>query len=206
MVRAFAARAVSLTELDSLISSLSYPSLERRLSAMRQLELVEAEQTDGRRTWYRPSVWLRQAVGPLVVASRWEQRHLVGDAPPVTNRDVETAFLLILPLLHLPEPATGTCRLAVQIRGGAARRLVGATAELRAGRVVACRTSLKGIPDAWAHGPTEAWLSAVARGEARCLECGGNGAIYEGMIVAFHEVLRPASLPNQHARRNCTLH
>ena len=50
MMRALAARPLSLTELDSLISDLSYPALERRLSSMRIAGLVEAQPSQrGRR-------------------------------------------------------------------------------------------------------------------------------------------------------------
>jgi hypothetical protein len=46
MLRALAARPLSLTELDGLIGGLSYPSIERRLSAMhaaRQVEPLEGQ-------------------------------------------------------------------------------------------------------------------------------------------------------------------
>ncbi len=42
MLRALAAGSLSLTELDRLIGALSYPSLERRLVAMRLAGLVGA--------------------------------------------------------------------------------------------------------------------------------------------------------------------
>jgi len=42
MLRALAAGPLSLTELDRVIATLSYPSLERRLTAMRLVSLVEA--------------------------------------------------------------------------------------------------------------------------------------------------------------------
>ena len=47
MMRALAARPMSLTELDSGITELSYPALERRLSSMRIAGLVEAQRERG---------------------------------------------------------------------------------------------------------------------------------------------------------------
>ena len=47
MMRALAARSLSLTELDGLISDFSYPALERRLSSMRMAGLVEAQPPAG---------------------------------------------------------------------------------------------------------------------------------------------------------------
>ena len=47
MMRALAARPLSLTELDGIIADLSYPALERRLSSMRMAGLVEAAAEQG---------------------------------------------------------------------------------------------------------------------------------------------------------------
>ena len=47
MMGALAARPLSLTELESLISGLRYPALERWLSSMRIAGLVEAEPSTG---------------------------------------------------------------------------------------------------------------------------------------------------------------
>ena len=43
VVRAVAAKSFSLTELNMLIPKISYPSLERRLNAMRLVKLIEAQ-------------------------------------------------------------------------------------------------------------------------------------------------------------------
>ena len=78
MLRAFAARPLSLTQLDRLIGALSYPALERRLSALRAMGLVEPV-PNGDRAPYAVSRWGREAVGPLspphaLSASIWRTR------------------------------------------------------------------------------------------------------------------------------------
>lgn len=63
VLQALAKRPCSLVELDNLIAGLSYPSLERRLSAMRTTGLVEAEShVRDDATPYAITAWARQAV------------------------------------------------------------------------------------------------------------------------------------------------
>jgi DNA-binding HxlR family transcriptional regulator len=88
MMRALAARPLSLTELDRLISDLSYPALERRLCSMRLAGLVEAQPSVGAGTPYALSDWARRGIGPLVAAGHCEHRHISPEAAPVTQIDV----------------------------------------------------------------------------------------------------------------------
>ena len=53
IIRALAAKPLSLTDLNRLIPRISYPSLERRLGALRLADLVEPHPGDGRGTPYR---------------------------------------------------------------------------------------------------------------------------------------------------------
>ncbi len=185
VVRALATRPLSLTELDNVISSLNYPSLERRLTTMRQLGLVEATSSPGRSTPYRATDWLRRAVAPLITATRWEHQHRREEAPRVTTRDIEAALLLSLPLLQLPSRLSGSCRIGVQVKSG----LVGVMVQVTDGRVSACSTDLDGYPDAWALGSTAAWLSAVvARGPGQ-LELGGDSALATELIDGLHDAV-----------------
>lgn len=71
IVRALATRPLSLTELNSLIPRISYPSLERRLTAMRQVNLLETQSTHGRTTPYEVTEWLRRAIAAI----GWERRY-----------------------------------------------------------------------------------------------------------------------------------
>lgn len=76
IVSALTSRPCSLTELDGAIAGLSYPALERRLSALRRFGLVEAVSASGRGTPFAASEWLRVANEPLQAAARWELRWL----------------------------------------------------------------------------------------------------------------------------------
>ena len=189
IVRALAARPLSLTELDRLILGMTYPSLERRLSAMRLLRMVEPVPGAGRSTPYTATDWLRRAIAPLATAARWEQAHRQAEAPPITNRDIEASFLLTLPLLHLPDGVSGTCRLAVEVESSGRHGLVGVIARAEDGAIVASTTDLKGTPDAWVLGPAAAWFSAVIERDARKLKLGGKGRLGSSLVEGLNEAL-----------------
>jgi DNA-binding HxlR family transcriptional regulator len=170
IMRALAARPLSLGELDRLIASVSYPSLQRRLGAMRLVGQVEKR--PGRESPYVVTDWLRRAIAPLAAAARWERRHMREQASPITSHDAEAGFLLSLPLLRLSEGLSGSCRLVVEVVDG--KRLAGALAEVDHGAVVSCTSRLNGASAAWAVGPATAWLHAVLDGDSTTLELGGD--------------------------------
>ena len=188
IVRALAVRPLTLTELDSVITAVSYPSLERRLTAMRLAGLVEVHPSDSRGTPCGATDWLRQGVGPLIAASRWERHHARETTAPIGALDAETAFLLVVPTVRLSASVSGSCRMAVEIGKGARRALAGVTVEVRDGAVIACSTDLQGHPDAWALGPSAAWLEAVFAPTARHVTLGGDcglaRALVEGAVGA----------------------
>jgi DNA-binding HxlR family transcriptional regulator len=198
MLRALAAGALSLTELDRIIASLSYPSLERRLSAMRLAGLVEPRPGNGRGTPYAVTEWARGGVAPLATAARWEQRHMAAAAAPIARLDVEAAFLLTAPLLTLPADLSGACRMAAEMPNGKARRLAGVTIAVERGSVVSCATDLSTGADAWALGVPTAWLSAVVEQDAERLELGGDRRLARLLVESLHGALfdaRPERRP-----------
>jgi DNA-binding HxlR family transcriptional regulator len=75
MLRALAIRPLTLTALDSIVTNLNYPALERRLTALRLAGLVEPASGNGAGTPYALTRWLRRGVAPLAAASRWERRN-----------------------------------------------------------------------------------------------------------------------------------
>jgi DNA-binding HxlR family transcriptional regulator len=188
MVRALSSRPLSLTELDRVIVAFSYPSLERRLSSMRLLGMVEAIPGSRRNTPYAVTAWLRGAIVPLVAAARWERQWLRETAAAITNRDVEAAFLLALPLLRLPADVSGTCRLAVRAGDARADGVAGVVARVQDGAIVSCVAGLDGSTDAWAFGRASGWCSAVIGGDASALELGGE----PGLAAELVEELRCA--------------
>lgn len=189
MLRALAARPLALTELDKLISALSYPSLERRLAAMRVAGQVEPLPSKARVTPYAVTDWLRRAMAPLAAAARWEMRHLDDSAAPVGSRDTETSLLLVAPLLRLPSTLSGSCRLVVDIGRGDRRRLAGVMVAADRGRISSCTTRLEGNPDAWVGGPFGAWLGGMIDLDHRRLEIGGDGALAVGLLEGLHRAL-----------------
>jgi len=184
IVRALAAKPLSLTELDGMIASLSYPSLERRLAAMRLAGQIEARPSRSRATPYAVTDWLREGVAPLAIASRWERRFNGSHSLPVGRLDVETAFLLTVPRISLPNDLSGACRLGVEMRNGK-RPLAGAFVTVDGGRIASCSTRLQGEATAWGLGSVSAWLDATIDEDLGGLELGGDCALAQGLIEAL---------------------
>ena len=182
MLRALAARPLSLTELDRVITPLSYPALERRLSAMRLAGQIEACTGNGKGTPYAVTGWLRQGIAPLTAAARWERRRLPDETSPIRRVDTEAFFLLALPLLRLPSELSGCCRLGVEMSNGKERRLIGAMAQVDEGKVVSCTVRLQGNADAWITGSTSSWFHAIIDSDTDGLELGGDQRLARALL------------------------
>jgi DNA-binding HxlR family transcriptional regulator len=174
VLRALAARPLTLTELNALIKSVNYPSLERRLAAMRFAGLVAHGSSGPKGTPYAITQWLRLGVAPLVLAANWEARHLQSRAASLSTRDAEAIFLLSVPLMSLPGDLSGSFRFAMELRSDSDRRLAGVRGQTSEGRVSALTSQLNGDAEATAVGPPGAWLSALCSGDAESLELGGD--------------------------------
>ncbi|MFT3864762.1 MAG: winged helix-turn-helix transcriptional regulator [Solirubrobacterales bacterium] len=150
IIRALATTPLSLTQLSRLIQAINYPSLERRISAMRLTGQIACADGAGRKRPYVATTWLRRAVAPLMSAMAWERGVAGLEAPPATGIDVEAMFLLTLPLLRLDSGLRGRMRMTVDLRGreGSARQ-AGVLARIEGGRVVACSSRLEGPADSW---------------------------------------------------------
>lgn len=189
ILRALAAGPLSLTELDQVIGSLSYPSLERRMAAMRLAGQVEARPNMTKGTPYAVTRWLRRGIAPIAVATRWEQRHLPETAPPPTRIDAEAIFMLTAPLLSLASDVSGACRMAVELPNGGKPTLAGVLIDAREGRIASCRTQLRGSSDAWASGSATAWLGALVDADSDGLELGGDGWLARSFLLSLHKAL-----------------
>jgi len=194
LLRALAAKPLSVADLDSLIASFNYPSLERRIAAMRHAGQVEACPASGRETPYAVTTWLRRGVAPLLAAIRWERLHLAESSPPVAGLDVEAAFLLAMPLLRLDQELSGRCRLAVELPSGGEGRVAGVVAGLEEGSVASCTSRLDGTADAWASGSVGAWFRALIDHDGESLELGGDGRLARTLIAGLHKALFAPSL------------
>jgi DNA-binding HxlR family transcriptional regulator len=185
IVRALAARPLSLTQLDGLLPRLSYPSLERRLTAMRQVNLLDANSAPGLASPYHARGWLREAVAPVIAAGGWERKFAPDRTPDVRRLDVEAALLLAIPLVELAPRLSGKCRLAVEVHDGTAPILAGVVVTVEHGAVMSCSPNLDNDAEAWASGSPLAWLrqlDGAARGD---LEIGGKRHLAAAIVSAL---------------------
>jgi len=191
IIRALAARPLTLTELDKLIDNCTYPALERRLSAMRLAGQVELGASNGRKgRQYTVSPWLRHAIGPLSVAARCERRHMAHATAPIARIDVEAAFLLVAPTILLGEDSNGTCQVAVEAgRGDAGRPWAGAQLTLEKGAVTSCVARIEAQPESWVLGPATAWLDAVIGRDPERLSFGGDAELGRDVVEGLHDAL-----------------
>ncbi len=193
IVRALASRSFTLTELNMLIPRISYPSLERRLGAMRLCKLIEPKPGNGRGVPYEATDWLRHAVLPITAAVAWEQRFLPEPEAKISGNDAEAAFLLALPLVSLKSEISGKCRLSVEIRGGAEPVFAGVVVSVEEGQIVSCTALLKGAVDAGASGTPAAWIRQVAGATEPQLEMNGDFALARAAVEAIQGLsLAPA--------------
>lgn len=190
VVRALAAKPLALTELSRVVTGLTYPSLERRLVAMRLAGQIERSATSRRGTPYQVTRWLRQAVAPLAAAARWERSYLPNETEPFKRIDIESIFLLSVPLLRLPNGLEGSCRLAMELRDGVgSRRVAGATVEVSEGRIQSCVSKLDGRATGWAAGSPTRWIGALIDQQADSLEIGGDCDLARELLDGLHREL-----------------
>jgi DNA-binding HxlR family transcriptional regulator len=189
MMRSLASRPMSLTELDRRIVDLSYPALERRLSSMRMAGLVEARPGSGGGTPYAVTDWARRGVVPLASAAHCERLHMQRRAAPVTQLDIEAAFMLATPLVGLSSDASGCCRLEVEAEPDHSREQVEVQVAVEAGRVVSCGRETGPSPSAIASGSAARWFSAIRDGTADQLRFGGARQLSEALVIGLHVAL-----------------
>lgn len=192
IIRVLAARPSALTELNKLLTRVSYPSLERRLTAMRLAGQLKPAGRPGRGNPYTVTEWLRRAVIPLAAAARWEREHLRDRTRPMSRLDIEATFLLALPLAELDPGLDGIVRVAVDLNRTGDYCIVGVDARLAAGRVVACQSTLRDPADAFVTGLEAAWLRALLDGDPDDLDLGGDIELGRGLATAIHGALTGA--------------
>lgn len=181
VVRAIAARRLTLTELNEAIPKIDHPTLARRLESMHLAGLV-APHPDGRRgTPYAATDWLRRSVIPVAMATAWDQRHRPADARPIGRLAVEAAFLLAIPLLRMPSAFSGKCRLVVEL-GEDDPIFAGVLVRFEAGAVVSCSLRLEGQVEAWASGSPDHWIERMSGRDDHPLELGGDTSMAEAVL------------------------
>ncbi len=192
IIRALTAKPLSLTELDRLIADVNYPSLDRRLAAMRLAGQITASPGSGRSRPYLVTPWLRRAAAPLTAAARWERRFHSGPVSTITRIDIEAGFLLALPLLSLSADLSGTARLVVEVGGSDGRRApAGVLVTVARGGVVACSSRTQGLADGWGSGSISAWFEALVDGDTRALEVGGDRELTIALVEGLRNLFFP---------------
>jgi DNA-binding HxlR family transcriptional regulator len=195
IIRALASKPLTLTELDRLITDVSYPSLERRLEAMRMVGQIEPVASKGRGTPYVVTDWLRRAIAPIIAAVHWEQTQMPSQAPAITRIDVEAAFMMVIPLLRLGAEYSGASRLAVEMENANGPRLAGVMVAMEEGRVASCTTRLQGETRAEATGSATSWIRAVTDPDPSRLRMVGDRSLAIAYVGAIHEALFGAGRP-----------
>jgi DNA-binding HxlR family transcriptional regulator len=185
IVRAIAARPLSLTELNKVIPKVSYPSLERRLGSMRLTGLVEAQPSERRGTPYGATDWLRRAVIPMIAGAAWERRYRPEGAQPIGRLGVEAVFLLAMPLLEMGSGFEGKFRLAVEVQSGSSPVFAGVLVCFDGGVITSCSSRLQGDADAWVSGSPDAWLRRMGGVAQGGLETRGDLGAAEQLLDAL---------------------
>jgi DNA-binding HxlR family transcriptional regulator len=186
MLRVLAARSSSLAELDEVIGSFSRAALERRLAAMRIAGQITAIPRNGGPAAFAVSNWLREGAAPLLAAIRCERRYLSSGTAAPGRTDVETLFLLAVPLVDSFDGAQGGCQLAVDVGDGRAQGLAGVDVAVEGGRVVSCVAKLESDPREWVRGSAAEWLDAIIDRDPRRLEAGGPDGLPAILVAGLH--------------------
>jgi DNA-binding HxlR family transcriptional regulator len=194
IIRVLAARPLPLTELAKLITGISYPTLERRLTAMRRTGQLQARRhsNGARGTPYDVTPWLQQAAAPLVAAIAWEREYAAAQTKALSRIDVEALFLLAIPLLEPPQELSGRCRLAVELRSGTQPEYAGATVSLQAGKPLSLIARLESDTAAWVGGTVGSWMSWLSGGNNRSLELGGDSGLARAILEDLRHNLSAA--------------
>lgn len=192
VIRLLASRPQTLNDLSRQIPEVSYPTLERRMTTMRNTGQAESIPGPGRATTYTATDWLRYATAPLCLAGRYERRHLAALSAPITHVEVEAAFMLCIPLVK-PPPRAGSCTLVVCTEAGEpdrfGREFAGVTVELGDGTVRECRPEIEREPETWALGTGDIWLEVVNGASPDLLRFGGaDPRLAREMVVAIRHI------------------
>lgn len=189
IVRALVIEPHTLTELTAVLKDIPRHTLERRLATMRAAGQVRTQNVKGKRgTVYALTAWLRQGIGPLAAAGRWERRYLPEQTDPVTRVEVEASFLATLALVKLPGDLSGECVLAVEVEEEE-RYLSGVRITVEAGRIVSIGADLRRQAAGLAMGSVQAWMDAVIEDTVEPLHIEGDRELVVALVGALHRAL-----------------
>lgn len=192
LIRALAVKPLALTELNQLITGLSYPSIERRLGAMRLAGQIERCRSNGRRaTPYAVTDWLRRAIAPLAAAALWERDDDSTETPPIKRLDIEAAFLLTVPLAEPASDCTGDCRMVVELRSRAGElKLADLTIRMVRGGIASLASGVQDRPQAWVSGSPAQWTRSLIDFEGGTLDTRGDADLAHAVLHALRAGVR----------------
>ncbi len=197
VIHTLAARPLTISQAAEAIGVLDHDTVDERIEEMMDAGLLIVLDGEADEERYAATEWLRTAIAPLATAARQELRHPLEDTAPIAALDVQTAFLLTLPLLELPGELSGTCSLAVGLEDGVAGSPTGVTVRVEKGRLTSCEVRLDGDVDAWAAASAAAWLNTVIESDTRQVRSGGDGHLAGAVLHALHEKLFGSQFPNK---------
>jgi DNA-binding HxlR family transcriptional regulator len=192
VIHALSGSPRTVTEITEAIGVLDYDTVDARIEEMIGAGLVvtlDQMEAPDREERFGVTEWLRTAIAPLAAAARQELRHPLEDTAPIAALDVQTAFLLTLPLLDLPAESSGSCSLAVELDEGVAGSPTGVTVRVDRGRLASCELRLNEAADAWASAPAASWLDTVIDGDVSQVRSGGDPRLACTLLHALHERL-----------------
>ena len=184
-----ASEPLSLTQLDTKVTSVSYPTLERRLEAMRLADQLDEGSRNGKGTPLTISNWLRVGIGPLLFAAAWEDRHTQKDADPWGRAEVESAFKIASPLLRLRPEHNGVYKVSLASKDGDRRRSESALVSIQDGDVAYCDGESKPQPDVCVSGSRAEWFSTATDPDSLGLKIDGDPSLVHGIVKRIHEAL-----------------
>jgi DNA-binding HxlR family transcriptional regulator len=185
VLRALAAKPLSLTDLDRLIPSVNYPALERRLAAMRSAGQIQAEQGHAGSRPYKVTDWLRTAIGPLLAATNWEQSRTPDATEPFDRLDAEATFLLAVPMLELSGRQEGACHLAIEAVDAGHPGMAGVVVGFEEGRPATYRSDKHAEASTRLFGSTSAWLRAFSGLIDSGLEISGDAHLADAVLKSL---------------------
>lgn len=178
----------TLVEAWETVTEPKSSSLATKGETLRAAGMLKVRERRDAAPLHAPTPWLRRAVAPLATGAAWESRHLAAAAVPIARADVESAFLLSVPLLRLRPECGGSARLVVELPNGPTR-VCGALVKVEAGRIVECTPKISGEAHGWANGSAQSWLLAVMEGDISGLRSDGDDALATELVWALHATL-----------------
>lgn len=189
VIHAVVARPISVYEAADAIPTLPFELVEDRIEALAEAGLLDRDPDDDLEPLYTATDWLRLGIAPLIAGARMELRHPPDDTAPVAIADVVAGFNMVLPLLRLPEDASGSCLLSIELDPEVCDHAVGVTAQLEQGRVVSVEPGLNEDADARATGTIADWLDTVSEPDAKFVRTKGDRLLARRILDGLYEAL-----------------